>query len=381
MAAGGSGLPGAGSGEEELRLGEDEYGTYRIDDRVWTMNEIRDHPLFMEDVPSDISENPHLLALQSLLYDGQTQEQMAEHFRKLGNEAFRTSTNRIASQNALMAYTRGLEMECSDNALNSQLHSNRAAVSLRLGEYDKTVNDCRRAVQLDPTNAKAHYRAAQASENLGLTAQALSFVSGGMKSAPEAPELLKMRQRLTRKLEQEEEERSRSRRLDEQAALERSSADASVRALLEERGVRLGPLLFDVAMYSRGSPPKPRLSDDGAAVQWPLLILYDETSQSDFVDTFDERCTLEEQMQLMFPGDRHVEWDEDGKYVWDRLVAYLEYYPEEGRETQMLRLAADTALQEVLCNRCVPPCLGLHVLVAGSAALEAFCRTHSLPHA
>ncbi|CAK0859173.1 unnamed protein product [Prorocentrum cordatum] len=41
--------------------------------------------------------------------------EMAEHFRKLGNEAFRLSTGKIASQNALLAYTKeGLEMECKD---------------------------------------------------------------------------------------------------------------------------------------------------------------------------------------------------------------------------------------------------------------------------
>merc|ERR1711977_104849 len=108
-------------------------------------------------------------------------------------------------------------------------------------------------------------------------------------------------------------------------------------------------------MYTRGAPPRPRLArkedeeGDGKGVVWPLLLLYDETNQSDFVESFDDRCALEEQLQLMFPSDRTVDWDEEGKYTWDRLVAYLECYEgEEGSGTRMVQLVLDECLQEHL---------------------------------
>lgn len=374
-------VAGGGSGGDKVQelFGEDEDGPYRIDNRVWTMNEIRDHPLFMEDVPSDISENPHLLALQSIIYDDQTPEQMAEHFRKLGNEAFRTSDNKVASQNALMAYTKGLEMECADTSLNSQLHSNRAMVSFRLKEHSKAVDDCRKAIELDSSNLKAYFRAAKASESLGLTAQALGFCADALKKSPAEKELLQLRANLERRLEHEQQDRAKARLVDERAAAERGGVEASVQGLLSARGARLGPMLFDAAMYARAGSPRPKLTEDGSAIQWALLLLYDETNQSDFVESFDERCFLGEQLQLMFPPDRPVEWDEEGKYVWDRLVAYLEFYPEEDSETQMLRLDTDAPLQEALQERCLPPCLGIHVLVRGSGAQASFCRAHSIP--
>merc|ERR1712046_461045 len=81
----------------------------------------------------------------------------------------------------------------------------------------------------------------------------------------------------------------------------------------------------DITHYTHGAPPQPRLAQedteagDGSAVVWPLLLLYDETSQTDFVEAFDDRCLLEEQLQLMFPADRKVDWDEEGKYVWHDL--------------------------------------------------------------
>mmetsp|Transcript_110255 Transcript_110255/g.299079 ORF Transcript_110255/g.299079 Transcript_110255/m.299079 type:complete len:380 (+) Transcript_110255:106-1245(+) len=366
-----------------VRYGEDEFGEYRIDDRVWTMNEIRDHPLFMEDVPRDISDNPELLALQSLVYDGNTDEEMAEHFRKLGNEAFRLSTGKIASQNALLAYTKGLEMECKDGTLNSQLYSNRAAVSLRVGEYQKAVDDCRRAILQDPANIKARFRGAKASEALGLTSQAIRFCDGALALSPAEKEVLQLRERLARQLAKEEKGRQDTRQAERGVAMAQNVSDAAAVGQLEGRGLSLGPLLYDVGMYVAYGKPKPKTASDGGAIEWPMLMLYDEVSQSDFVETFDERCTLGEQLQLMFPPDRPVEWDSEGKYQHTQLVVFLEFFAEaEGVETRMARVDLDAPLADALARvERVSPCLPLHVLVRHSPALRHFCEEHSLPPA
>jgi len=367
--------------DEGVKWSEDKFGKYKINERVWTMNEIRDHPMFMEDVPSDISENPHLLALQNLIYDGQTPEQLAEHFRQLGNEAFRSSTNKVSSQNALMAYTKGLEMECKDKCLNSQLHSNRAAVSMRMKANDKAIDDCRKAIELDPKNTKAFYRGATASESLGLTEQALKFCQGALESTPEDQQLKRLQSKLKKQLAAEQEQHRLRRKAEAEANADHSIATSSVKTVLEKRAVQVGPILFDVAMYFQGRQPQPQLAEDAAdAVQWPLLMLYDETCQSDYVEIFDERCTLNDQFENMFPKDRRVDWDEEGKYVWDRLVAYLEHYaPHGGQGTRMLRLKNDEPLMAALENVHVPKVLTLHVLVQGSGAHESFCREQHLP--
>jgi tetratricopeptide (TPR) repeat protein len=384
------GYPGE---DDEQRYGEDEWGQFRIDDKVWTMNEIRDHPLFMEDMPRDISDNPHLVALQELIYEGQTPEDIVKHFQKLGNEAFRmTPSTPISLQNALLCYTRALEEEdchedySMDQALKSQLYSNRAAVSLRLNEYSKAVNDCRQALRLESGNAKASFRAAKASEALGLTSQALSFCDHALKQMPGEKELRDMQKRLSEQLKREDGTRLEDRKVLAKAKEEKRFADQVATAALERRSVLLGPPMWDTTMYTRGDPPRPRLAvrdsdeaGDGEAVMWPLLMLYDETSQSDFVECFDDRCALEDQLQLMFPADRPVDWDTEGKYTWDRLVPYLECYHPEGKETQMMRLTTDGCLQEQLRGVRVPPCLVLHVFVAKSPAHAHFCKNHDLP--
>merc|ERR1712054_311432 len=105
-----------------------------------------------------------------------------------------------------------LEMECKDEALNSQLYSNRAAVSLRLKEYNKAVDDCRTALRLDKENSKASYRAAKASEAQGLTSQALAFCEYTLRLKPGEKELMDMKKRLSARLDNEDQGRVRDRK-------------------------------------------------------------------------------------------------------------------------------------------------------------------------
>merc|ERR1712232_1174997 len=121
-----------------------------------------------------------------------------------------------------------------------------------------------------------------------------------------------------------------------------------------------------MAMYALQAPPMPKMICDSSSIEWPLVFLYDETNQSDYVESFDERCALEQQFELMFPSDRHVEWDEEGKYVWDRLVAYLEVHSGEGRSTELIQVATAMPLEEALNGQHLSPCLVFYVLVAGS---------------
>merc|ERR1719282_1686603 len=105
-----------------------------------------------------------------------------------------------------MAYTKGLEMECKDKALNSQLHSNRAAVSMRMKANDKAIDDCRRAIELDPKNTKAWYRGAKASEALGLTEQGLKFCKGALEASPDDEQLKKLQSKFKKQFAQEQEQ-------------------------------------------------------------------------------------------------------------------------------------------------------------------------------
>eukprot|EP00933_Yihiella_yeosuensis_P083710 TRINITY_DN97964_c0_g1_i1.p1 TRINITY_DN97964_c0_g1~~TRINITY_DN97964_c0_g1_i1.p1 ORF type:complete len:403 (-),score=101.60 TRINITY_DN97964_c0_g1_i1:110-1270(-) len=370
--------------EEGVMWGEDEYGRYKIDDNVWTMNEIRDHPLFMEDMPRDITENPHLVALQSLLYDGQSAEESAEHFKNQGNEAMKFTGSHVALQNALAYYTKGLEMECKDEKLNSVLHSNRAAVSLKLGEWVKCVEDCRIAIRKNSDNLKAYFRAARASEALSLAKQGLLFCDGALKISPKEPDLLRLQKQLLEMKKKQDASAEEMLAKDRKEAEEKAADDAAVVEFLAMRGASLGPLLFDMAMYklsSGGRPPAPIVieDEDGPGIQWPLLLLYDEYNQTDFVKTFDERLCFQEQLRVMFPEDGHIEWDHQNKYELDKLVAYMEYYPkEESSDSTLTEVDLTAPVWQILQEKRIPPCLVFHVMVGGSPAHTVFVKNNTI---
>lgn len=358
---------------------KDEFGEYSVL-QPWTLNDFREHPLFMkpEDVPADISLNPHLEGLRQLLYADEPPADMAEKFRQMGNDYFRETPTDLSTQNALLCYTRGLEMDCGDKALESQLYSNRSAVSLRLEEYSKAVDDARFALKLDPSNVKAHFRAARASKELGLTAQGLKFVDAALRLQPGDKQLGDLRKTLQQMLKKEDAAREAARRADEEASRDRAADGETVRKLLAKRGITLGKPLYDVAMYAQqgGGNLVPLQSSEEEALQWPCVFVYDEHGQSDFVAVFDERCALEDQLEEMFPALGTVDWDQEGKYVWDRLSAYLEYW--EQNESRVKRVDTTEALAPQLEGLRVSACLVFHILVRDSPAEGSFVSVHHL---
>jgi tetratricopeptide (TPR) repeat protein len=141
------------------------------------------HPFFMKECPDRkvVESNEHLKALQTLLYEGSSEE-IAENFKNQGNACYRIGKTRY--KDALTFYTKGLDMKCANNALNSVLYSNRAAIHLELGNFRKAIEDCLDAIQLDPIMIKAHYRAACAYSAIDQWALALEHIQKAIPLDP-----------------------------------------------------------------------------------------------------------------------------------------------------------------------------------------------------
>ena len=71
------------------------------------------------------------------------------------------------------------------------LHANRAACSLALKNYGECVKDCKAALAIDQTNAKAAYRLARALIGLKKHKQARDAAQWGLASAPDDKALTK----------------------------------------------------------------------------------------------------------------------------------------------------------------------------------------------
>ncbi|UKK02875.2 hypothetical protein MACK_002973 [Theileria orientalis] len=146
-----------------------------------------EHPLFMDELPNDMSANPDLEALHKLLAEGETRDSIAQKYKEVGNGY--VADGKRFYEAAISSYTDGIAAESKDDVLNSQLYSNRALVYLRLGEYVKCVNDCRHSIKFDKFNYKSYYRGSMASFNLSLYKQALLFCTECAKAIKSDPNM------------------------------------------------------------------------------------------------------------------------------------------------------------------------------------------------
>eukprot|EP00434_Breviolum_minutum_P009273 symbB.v1.2.008173.t1/scaffold512.1/size193505/14 len=132
--------------------------------------------------------------------------QKADAFKKKGNERLKENT-KSAAREALEFFTSGLEVRCSDPVLNAQLYSNRAHVRLLLRQFVEAVDDCRKAIERDPKNIKAYWRAARASLHLDLCRNGIDFCDAGLEHAPKDGDLQKLRATCAEKLAGQQQRR------------------------------------------------------------------------------------------------------------------------------------------------------------------------------
>jgi tetratricopeptide (TPR) repeat protein len=350
---------------------EDESGwEWNPSDKpAWTDAEIDAHPLFMTEMPADGSF-PELEALQSIAMEDATPESLAANYKRCGNECL--ERGKVGYRMALLNYTEGLNMKCSDEKLNAVLHSNRAQVALNMKEYARALNDAQAAVALDPTHIKSYWRGATAAVELELWKAADKLLSAGLKRRADDPALLKLHTKVAPKLESLEKARKKS---DKKAR----AAQTALEVALQSRDVEVGPMLYE-GMYSG----KVEFAD--GELRYPMLLLYDEVMATDFVAEASERSCLDDHFAVMFPPDRRAEWDQQGIYVYGALVAYLEVYadsprvrpawekppPEDEVPTKMIELPVHKPLQDVVTGVKIPGFVVVHVFVKNTRALQDF---------
>jgi chaperonin cofactor prefoldin len=156
---------------------------------------------------------------QSAVEDEAAQARVrADGLKKRGNESLKANT-KSAAREALECYTAGLEVACDDRVLNAQLLSNRAHARILLKQYVEAVDDCRKAIEMDPKNMKAYWRAARASLNLDLCRNGIDFCEAGLRLEPNDADLMKLRSTCADKLAAQQLKRQ------EMAAASRSHTD------------------------------------------------------------------------------------------------------------------------------------------------------------
>ncbi|TVU30297.1 hypothetical protein EJB05_21907, partial [Eragrostis curvula] len=111
-----------------------------------------------------LESNASLLGLSGLL-DLVKARSQANDAKAEGNKLFAAGQYDEALSQYEMALQVAAELESAED-ICSACHSNRAVCFLKLGKYDKTVKECTKALELNPSYLKALLRRAEAHEKL-----------------------------------------------------------------------------------------------------------------------------------------------------------------------------------------------------------------------
>ncbi|KAH0536159.1 hypothetical protein FGG08_006946 [Glutinoglossum americanum] len=294
------------------------------------LSTISQTPLFMTSLsPTDAEPNPGLEALQALAYEGPPSE-IAQNFREQGNECFRAKRWKDAKEfygKALRVLEEarrkrekgeGAEEEVrKEREIEEICLVNRAACNLELQNYRQTTLDATRALTLNPTNIKAHYRLSLAHYNLNHLPAALSTLQTALTLSPPTPPLQSLHQKiLTAQSAQSTKETARLARLAAQkAALQRLQSALRDRNIATRRSAA-GTASVPVPDLDA----KISLDDDAGVLYFPTLVLYPLAWQSDFISALGDDGALGPRLAEMLPPP----WDEAGEYTPEGVECYME---------------------------------------------------------
>lgn len=297
-------------------------------------------PMFMKKAPEEINpqEYPELACLQSIIHDeDRPPEEQAKSLKDEGNAYFKEKNY----QKAVVAYTVGLKKKCADQDLNAILLTNRAASHFHLGNMRSALNDATAAKKLKPDHLKALVRGAQCCVELRNFSEAMQWCDEGLKVYPTDAKLRELRAAADKQKRAAERDARKAKSKEKKLHGEKEALLSAIKA----RGIKLvqpaKPPQNDSDSEDedeRSSAAVAELSLDGLSSQevtgaqvcldeegslhWPVLFLYPEHQQSDFISAFCEKNCFIDHLAVMF--EELPPWDADRKYLPQNLQIYFE---------------------------------------------------------
>lgn len=316
-------------------------------------------PMFMKTAPEEIDPktHPELACLQAIIHDeDRPPEEQAMWLKNEGNEFFKEKNY----EKAILSYTAGLKKKCGDQELNTVLLTNRAAAHFHLGNMRSALNDAVSAKKIKPDHLKAMIRGVQCYIELRNFSDAIQWCDEGLKANPTDKKLLELRAAADKHKRAAERDARKAKAKGKKLHGEKEALLAAIK----DRGIKLlqstKPRCSDDEDEDEGSSAAiSQLSLDGLSSQeatgaqvfmdeqgslhWPVLFLYPEHQQSDFISAFCENNCFMDHLAVMF-GEELPPWDADRKYHPQNLQLYFE---DEQKET-LYQVKPETPLLEVL---------------------------------
>ncbi len=283
--------------------------------------DLLEFPLFLDKLPKERSNNADIAALQDLAAE-ETPEDRAENFKNSGNECLQHGAAKWWDD-AIEYYTRAIQCGSRDYPKVSVYFSNRAAVQILKKNWGHCVKDCLEALQLDPGNVKAMYRAAKAYYELRKLPEALKYLRMAMAKA-KTTQLVELERDIARRMRKERlKEEKKNRELED--VLEK---DLELTTLLRERSYRIGSddvyEVQDRLDQYQCKFTSEKVENKGKTemeVSMPVMIVYPEARTSDFVQQWNEKLFIRDMLEMLFKegvaqgGGGRKKWD-----VWQHYT-------------------------------------------------------------
>lgn len=253
-------------------------------------------------------DDADLLGLKSMMEE--PPEETAELMKEQGNMALKKGKKHYRI--ALKYYTDAIECKGNIANNNSVYYANRAHVEILLGNYGRALKDSETAIQLNPENVKAYYRASKAALMIGSFQVTIGHCKNGLLHDPQNEEL--------KKVLQQSEDKLRDITENEQKIASIKAASQLLAGALRHRSIRMGR-----ALYKEHTGGKKPWLDASGLLHWPVVLLYPESMTSDIVEDFCETDLLVNHIDVMFGEEAPpLLWDKDHQYRRDTVEVYFQ---------------------------------------------------------
>ncbi|KAK0151735.1 Tetratricopeptide repeat protein 4 [Merluccius polli] len=332
---------------------------------VTSVTEFDKIPLFMKKAPEVIDPklHPEWACIQALINDEDTTPE--GNLKNEGNAHFQEKKY----DKAVVAYTAGLKTNCEDQDINTILLTNRAASQYYQGNMRSALSDSCAALKVKPDHLKALIRGAQCCMELRSFAEAIRWCDRGLKMHPTDGKLQELRSAADKHKRAAERDARKAKAREKKERNEREA----VLAAIKERGIKLlqperpsgcgsdsedqeqggGPALDLLSQEATGAQV---FLDEQGALHWPVLFLYPEHQQSDFISAFCDSSCFIDHLAVMF-GEELPPWDTDRKYLPQNLQLFFE---DEEKEV-LYQVEPDMSLLKVLQHKRY--CLSLFLFI------------------
>lgn len=292
-------------------------------DSVFKSEDWRNHPLFRTDLPKDVENDRYLGAFQHVTYDGETPDSIAANFKEIGNNCFRSGKQGWLT--AANWWSRALEEKITDNKLKSVLFSNRATVSLGLGQFQRAALDANWAIENDKFNRKAYLRAAHAYQGISDWDKAISAAKAGLEIVDESDPMRKQLQEVVDNCEKQRGDISNH-------VAQFFTSITACDSFFKRENFAIGEFHHS---WQGNWNLLLQFDEEKNETIWPIAISYEEVLQVDFCDAFHEKTPLIKLLEMIFPGvlpeAQYPNWDTEKRYRVPAIIPYVQTYAVQSR--------------------------------------------------